>query len=391
MECDWRLRMKKNRGRNSAFLLPKRIGKLLFVFGIAAVVLLAPQSAQSQADFTGLFSHIAPPVVKINTPGVGGGTGFITQYETAAGEVRTGIVTACHVVFDAPRAFGEGVTAQVVNVNFQAWKPDLTLRFGISKCNAANDAALLLPVNENDELVPMGTFFEDLSIERNDPSLRGFPRLYFGDSDDVQALDAVFMIGYPGPFVEFTAVQGRVSGILPVPHIEADSGRVDRISGIVIYDGRPDREIDLDRILSIQTLPALDLEGTAQLALDTLDAGHQILFLSDVQPTGFRITGWDAVGLNESGVLEVQERPIEIDFSLFGSGLEIGPRIESFGTVSLLREFFRLDLPVAGGHSGGPVMNMNGQVIGMVEWGIDSPGGNFANIGNAIQDALFID
>ena len=382
--------MKIDRGKSRTPLMLKSIGKLIVVVMMAMVV-LAPQSAQSQADFAGLFDHIAPPVVRINTPAVGGGTGFITQYETPAGEIKTGIVTACHVVFDAPRAFGPGETAQIVNVTFEAWKPGLTIRAGVVKCEAAHDAALLLPVNENDEIVPMREFFEALALEQNDPSLRGFPRLYFGDSDDVSALDAVFMIGYPGPFVEFTAVQGRVSGTLPVPHVEADSGRVDRISTFIVYDGRGDREVDLDRILSIQTLPSIDLAGIAQLAEDVLDSGHQLLFLSDVQPTGFRVTGWDAVSVNAAGILEVQERPVVLDFSLFGDGLVIGPREESFGTVSLLREFFRLDLPVAGGHSGGPVMNMNGQVIGMVEWGIDSPGGSFANIGNAIQDALFND
>jgi hypothetical protein len=364
---------------------------LKYSVGISLVValLIVPQQAHSQADFSDLFNLIAPPVVKIDALPSGSGSGYIVQYDTPSGEVLTGIITACHVVVNSPRLFGSDNANRQVNVTFGAWRPDITLRAAVVKCDAANDAALLQPISESGSIITLGSYFQDLAIEHNDPSLRAYPRLWLGDSNTVRPLDSVFVMGYPGPFTEFTSVLGRTSGELPLPNIVADNGRVDAVQLLAIYDGSPDRVMDIGDILDLANVPPVGPEGFAGLVQSIFDAGHRVLFLSAVQPQNTELTGWDAVSI-EDGVVQVVERPVIVEFSfLFGTDLRIGRPTNLLGSVSLFRDFFKIDAPITGGHSGGPVMNINGQVIGMIEWGVDgAPGANYANTINAIKKAI---
>ncbi len=365
-------------------------GRCASLLLLALFVTLSPQQARPQADFSSLYQLIAPPVVRVDALPIGTGTGFVAQYLPAPdAEPQTGIVTACHVVIESPLKLGDPNSKRIVNVTFSAWKPDLTIKAAVTKCDAAHDAALLQPLNDKGEVTTLGKLFDELALKKNDPSLRSFPRLYFGDSDDVKPLDSIFVLGYPSPFAELTSMLGRVSGFLPVPYVIAESGRVDRVLAIMIYTGEPDEEVDLDKVLQIQTLPGLNLQQLADLAQNILDAGYNFLLISAIQPTDSTLTGWDVVAI-EDGILKMQERPISLRFGFFSISLDIGPRIESFGKASLLREFIRVDVPVGAGHSGGPVMNIHGQVIGMIEWGVaDTPGANFANPVNSFRKALF--
>jgi S1-C subfamily serine protease len=361
----------------------------LYLVLLVGAVVLFPQQARTQTDFSSLYNLISPPVVKIDSPGVGSGSGYIVQNQSADGHSQTGIVTACHVVFDAPLKFSDRTSPPIVTVTFAAWKPDITIRAAVVKCDATNDAALLQPVDENGEIITLGKFFSDLAIKTNDKSLTSYPRLYFGDSSKVKPLDSVFIIGYPGPYSELNSLLGHVSGLLPVPHVVSETGRVDRVAYLLIYDGDPDLPIEPNQILQIQTLPSLDLKGIANLAQNILAAGHGLLLISTAQPLGTTLTGWDATTVKD-GILQVQERLVRLDVSIFGASLIIGPRNEQTGSVSLLRTFFRVDAPVAPGHSGSPVMNVNGQVVGMIEWGVDGlPGASFANLVNSFRDSLF--
>ncbi|MBI1730165.1 trypsin-like peptidase domain-containing protein [Candidatus Acetothermia bacterium] len=366
-----------------------RWNRWLYLVLLISAVVLFPQQARTQTDFGSLYNLISPPVVRIVSAGVGSGSGYIIQNQSADGNSQTGIVTACHVVFDAPLNFSDRAAPPLVTVTFAAWKPDITIKAAVVKCDAANDAALLQPVDEHGEVTTLGKFFSDLAIKTNDRSLTSYPHLYFGDSSKVKPLDSVFIIGYPGPYSELNSLLGHVSGLLPVPHVVSERGRVDRVAYLLIYDGDPDQPIEPNQILQIQTLPSLDLTGIADLAQNILASGHGLLLISTAQPLGTTLTGWDATSVKEK-ILQVQERPVRLDVSIFGASLIIGPRNGQTGSVSLLRTFFRVDAPVAPGQSGAPMMNLNGQVVGMIEWGVDGlPGASFANLVNSFRKSLF--
>lgn len=352
---------------------------------ISALVLL-PQTVRSQADFSSLLRLVTPAVVEVETPAVGSGSGFVIEYRTPGGRTRWGIVTACHVVLEAPRAFGEAAAPATALVTFRAWKPEVQLWAAVVECDASYDAALLQPLDAEGKITTLPDYFYALAKERNDASLANFPRLWFGDSSAVEAFTPVFVIGYPGPYTEFNAVQGRLSGRLPVLYITAeDGGEIYSTDRFIIYDGAPDEELTLENVLQIQTLPALHLEGLAGLAQRVLDAGHGLLLLALKEPLWEQRTGWDVIGV-EDGLVQVRERPVE--FGMFDILIE--PRLARQGTVSFEREFFRMDAPITSGHSGAPVFNLSGQVVGMVEWSVsDVEGGHFIGPGNVIQAALF--
>jgi S1-C subfamily serine protease len=376
-------------------LPPSQIGRLQrwtrwsWIGLLVCALVLVPQTARPQADFSSLLKLIAPAVVQVETPAVGSGSGFVIEYRTPQGQTTWGIVTACHVVLQAPRAFGEAQAPATALVTFRAWEPEVRLWAAVVKCDAAHDAALLLPLDADGDIVPLPDFFRALAQERGDPSLLNFPRLWFGDSGAVGAFTPVFVIGYPGPYSEFNAVQGRISGRLPVLYVTAPDERIYRTRMLIIYDGAPDEELTLENILQIQILPALHLGELAGLAQRVLAAGHGLLLLSMEEPLWERETGWDVVGV-EDGLVQVRERPVSFMMSFFGTEITIGPRLERRGTVSFEREFFRMDAPIAAGHSGAPVLNLSGQVVGMVEWSVsDMEGGHFINPGNVIRHALF--
>jgi len=344
-----------------------------------------PQTARPQADFSSLLQLVAPAVVQVQSPAIGSGSGFVIEYRTPQGRTTWGIVTACHVVVEAPRAFGESEAPATALVTFRAWKPDVQLWAAVVKCDAAHDAALLMPLDADGNIVTLPEYFYTLAQERGDGSLASFPRLWFGDSGTVGPFTPVIVIGYPGPYTEFNAVQGRLSGRLPVLYITAEDDKIYSTDRLIIYDGSPDEELSLENILQIQTLPALHLEELARLAERVLDAGHGLLLLALEEPSWEWETGWDVVGV-EDGLVRVQERPVV--YGLFDILIE--PRLERRGTVSHEREFFRMDAPITGGHSGAPVLNLSGQVVGMVEWSVvDVEGGHFITPGNMIRSALF--
>lgn len=360
------------------------IATLLFL-----VLAILPHQVHSQADFSNLMNLVAPAVVKIDSLPAAFGSGFVVQYDTPSGEILSGIITACHVVIAAPKVFGEEDSRLQVNVTFGAWRPEITLKAEVVKCDAANDAALLQPVSESGSVTTLGGYFQNLSQERNDPSLRAFPRLWLGDSDSVEIFNPVFVMGYPAPFGEFTSVLGRTSGKLPLPNVVADDGQVDVLQLMAIYDGPRDRVMDSTEVLDFQNIPVVDAAGFAEVTQNIFDAGHGVVFLGARQPSGTGLTGWDAVTI-EDGIVRVVERRI-----LAGDALGLGGELVfeqptgRYGDVSLFREFIKIDAPIVGGNSGGPVMNINGQVIGIIEFGAPAfPGANYANPINAIKKSI---
>lgn len=352
-------------------------------------LVLVPQGAQTQADFSSLLAMLAPAVVHIETPVVGFGSGFVVEHRSPEGRITWGIVTACHVVLLAPRTFGDQTALPSVLVTFRAWEPKVQLRAAVVKCDVMHDAALLMPLDANGHVTTLLEYFQKLAEEKGEPRLRSFPRLWFGDGQEVGLLEPVFVIGYPGPFSELNIVQGWISGRLPVPYILAEDGGVYRAFGLIVYDGAPEEELDLEDILQIQILPALHLGELAVLAQMVLDAGHGFLLLSFEEPLKERITGWDVIRI-EDGIAKAQERHVVIEETFFGPFIEISPRLDRKGAVSFEREFWRTDASITSGHSGAPVLNLSGQVIGMMEWGLkDVEGGHFANPADVVQNILF--
>jgi hypothetical protein len=352
---------------------------------------LIPQMAHSQAVFSSLLQMLAPAVVQVEAPAVGSGSGFVVEHRSPQGEPSWSIVTACHVVLEAPRAFGEATALPTVLVTFRAWIPDVQLRAAVVSCDAARDAALLLPLDANGNIVSLPDYFQALAQERGDARLRSFPRLWFAEElDSIAPLEPIFVMGYPGPFSEFNAVEGRISTRMPVLYVTAeDDGRVYRAYTLILYDGAPDEELGWSNVLQIQILPALHLAELAELAERVLRAGHGLLLLAPQEPLGEPSTGWDVIGI-EDGLVRVQERPAEFVQTIFGIQLIIHPRTDRRGAVDFEREFFKTDASIAGGFSGGPVLNLSGQVVGMIEWGVsDVPGAHFANPTDVIRRALF--
>jgi len=367
----------------------KKYGRWLFASIIAATLLLAAQPAQSQTDFSILFDKMAPAVVFIESTTIGTGSGFVIEYTDADGELDWGIVTACHVVLQSPRDIGSS-QASTVFVTFKAWAHQVRMEAAVVKCDAATDSALLLPINEEREIISLPQFFNDLAVANNDFTLRSFPRVWMGTSADLDPLDSIFVLGYPGPFSEFSASVGRISGRLPILYATTAEGSVDRLESLIIYRGEANDTIDLDEILQVQQAPSIQLNTLPNLVNNVLGAGHNMLFLAGSEPLRTQLVGWDVVGIDEeTGLVQVQERTVEIDLGLFGSGITIGPRMARQGAIDFERTFIKIDAPIGGGNSGGPILNVSGQVIGIVEWGVDGlPGANFAGTAEEIQKML---
>lgn len=357
---------------------------------VAAVCLfLAPLSAQAQIDFSGLWDDLSPAVVSVETPSVGTGSGFVVQYNGADGEPTWGILTACHVVSDAPRPFAKSSRLPQVQVAFRAWQREVHMTAGVVDCDVRRDVALLQPLDAAGDVTTLPDYFRALARERGNARLRAFPRLWLSpDGADLNPLTSVVAIGYPGPFSELNAVMGRVSAQLPVPYVQASDGTLFAGEVMIVYEGPADVALDEDAIRQIQQIAGLRVDQVAQLAQRILDSGLGMLILTADFPGSDQSTGWDVVDVDD-GVVQVQARPIQISSGLFGTTVTIRPRQERAGTVSFEQRFMRLDAPVGSGFSGGPVMNMSGQVVGMVQWGLQSTeGGHFALPVEALGDAL---
>lgn len=364
-----------------------KAGGLLFV--AAVCLLLAPPSAQAQIDFSGLWNDLSPAVVSVETPSVGTGSGFVVQYDDADGDPTWGILTACHVVSNAPRPFArEGRTPQV-QVAFRAWQREVQLTAGVVGCDVRRDVALLQPLDTEGNLTTLPNYFQTLAAERNSAKLRSFPRLWLSsDGAELNPLTSVFAIGYPGPFSELNAVMGRVSAQLPVSYVQASDGTLFAGEVMIVYEGPSDVTLDEDSIRQIQQIAGLRVDQIAQLARRILKSGLGMLIVTSDFPGSDQSTGWDVVSLDD-GLVQVQERPIQVTSGLFGTTVTILPRRERLGTVAFEQRFMRLDAPVGSGFSGSPVMNTSGQVVGMVQWGLQSTeGGHFALPVQALGAAL---
>ena len=363
------------------------IGGVLLAFGLG----LLPQPVLSQTGFDSLLQMLSPAVVQVQSPALGTGSGFVVEHLPPQGDPQTGIVTGCHVVLEVPRPFGADEAPPTVWVTFRAWRPDVQLRAAVMRCDTRNDVAFLLPVDSEGNVLSMGDYFRQLAAERGDPSLRGFPRLWLADPETTAAvspLEPVFVLGYPGPFSEFNAVEGRISARMPVLYVTAaDTGEVFRVDSLLLYEGTAE---EVEEVLQVQTLPALNLGEFTRLAERVREAGHGLLLLSFPEPLWESLVGWDVVDI-EDGRVRVQERPVEIE-TFFGVpvGFSIQPRTERSGAVDFEREFFKTDASITGGFSGGPVLNLSGQVVGMIEWGVNNvPGAYFANPADVIRKSLF--
>lgn len=369
--------------------IPRRARTAGVLTLIAIGLLLAPLSGQAQIDFSRLWKELSPAVVSVETPTVGGGSGFVVQYRGTDGEPTWGIATACHVVADAPRSFTSEGAYPRVQVGFRAWAQGVQVPAAVVGCDDQRDVALLQPVNADGDVTTLPAYFRTLAGQRDDPDLRSFPRLWLNaDGADLAPLTSVFAIGYPGPFAELNAVMGRVSGQLPIPYVQAADGALYAGEVMIVYEGAPDATLEEDAIRQIREIAGLRVADVAPLARQVLDKGLGMLILTSAFPGSDRTTGWDVVGV-ANGVVRVQERPIEIGSSLFGTTVTIRPRQDRAGTVSVEQRFMRLDAPVGSGFSGAPVMNTSGQVVGMVQWGLqDTPGGHFALPVATLAEAL---
>lgn len=379
--------MSRTRGRVN-MARGMRSGGLLFVGAVC--LLLAPLSAQAQIDFSKLWEDLSPAVVAVQTPTLGTGSGFVVQYESSDNQTAWGILTACHVASGAPRSFADADRRPQVQVVFRAWERDVQMPAAVMGCDAQRDVALLQPVNADDEVTTLPAYFKGLAEERNAPELRRFPRLWLDDNGtDLAPLSSVFAIGYPGPFSELNAVMGRISAQLPVPYVRASDGTLYAGEAMFVYEGGADATLDSDAIRQIRQLAGLELASLAKLAQRTLDSGLGMMLYTTAFPGSSRATGWDVVGV-EDGVVQVQERPVEVGSSLFGgTTITIAPREDREGAVSFQQRFVRLDASVGSGFSGAPVLNLSGQVVGMVQWGLqNTPGGHFALPGSDLTEAL---
>ena len=359
---------------------------LAVVIGAMAIA-AQPQTASSQADLSSLLDVLAPAVVQVETP-LGSGSGFVVEHRPANGAPSWGIVTACHVVSDGPRDLTDASAARTAQVTFTAWGPSVQIEAVVERCVASADTALLQPVNAADEVTTLGERFATLAEARNNPDLRSFPRLWLGESDGVRPLQSIFSVGYPGPFSEFNAVRGNVSGELPRLFITAQDGPVYRVSELAIFDAAEDEPIRFDQgdVLQRSAFPAMGLSDFPEFVQRLLDSGRGVLLQGSREPTFDRPTGWEVVGL-ENGVAQVRERPVVRD--QFGQVVGYEPRSDRSGQVDQERVFFRVNAPLISGFSGAPVFNLSGQVIGMVEWGINVEGGHFVNPVDEIRETLF--
>jgi S1-C subfamily serine protease len=370
-------------------LFRKQNARWMATLTLALAFMLSAQTvAHSQADFSALLEDIVPAVVRIEVPTQGSGSGFVVEYEDADGQLNWGIITACHVVDGAPRPLANPDALGTVIVNFQAWQPNVALRAAVVRCDKTTDSALLMPLDDAGNITTLPDYFHTLADERNDISLNRFPRLWFGNSDAVGVFESVFVLGYPSPFSEFNVSLGRISGRLSLPHVQPENGSAELLSAYLIHNSAPDEAISIFDILDLQTATALSLDGVARLAQSVLDAGHGLILLAGAGLTSGQFLVWDVTGV-EGGIVQLQARQMEIS-GIFFPIIDIGPRLEEFASVSFVRQFFKVDAPVAPGHSGGPVLNIHGQVIGKIEFGSNGQtGANFAGLGNEIKAALF--
>lgn len=375
--------MQGNRPRASSM---KTVARALGAL-VALWLALAPP-AQSQADFSALMDLLSPAVVFIETPGSGSGTGFILSHRTADGDTALDMVTACHVVHGAPKTVQSPGGYPLVNVSFKAWVQGVSIQAAVTRCDEANDAALLVPVDETGRLSSLSQVFRVLADERRNPKLRQIPALWQADEQTpVRLLEPAFFLGYPGPFSEFSVNVGTISAQLPVSFVQAADQWVGMVERLLIYDPSPDDAITQANVLYFDPAAAMGVEALARTARQIMQSGHSVVLLAQgLSPTDVR--AWEVVQVADDRVL-VQERPITLETAL-GYDLHLLPRTDLEGSVAFQRQFLKVDAAVGAGYSGGPVLNQSGQVIGMLQWEVFGlEGANYAGLAKDVVQSLF--
>jgi len=305
--------------------------KIWLIGALLAGFLVGHSSSGSggDLDYSALLSQLSPAVVSVSAlvdPEDDlwvKASGFVID---PAGKV----ITACHAVLGATEIFVELQSGERYDAR-------------VERCSEDDLEAKL-----HDVAV--------LQLEEHGP----LSQVWLGDSDAVHLGQSVLVLSYPGPYGEFSVVTGEISGHLRRQFLTSgdDVYRVVLLAhaGIEWYDGGKEQG-ELAWIGEI-----LDLEASHP-GLSELEAFAQedTLVLALEAPRADKLF---------CGVVSTASPQVAVE--RISCGALIDYYIEKTGYVAQLdREvgFLKTSAPVGRGSSGGPVFNLNGQVLGLVSWG----------------------
>jgi S1-C subfamily serine protease len=94
--------------------------------------------------------------------------------------------------------------------------------------------------------------------------------------------------------------------------------------------------------------------------------------------------------------LPIRNTPVALGETVYAIGTPLDDALQNTVTKGIVsgtrlidgRSFIQSDAPVTHGNSGGPLVDENGAVIGLTDWGVDPTAGSSLNFFIPIDDAL---
>lgn len=294
-----------------------------------AILGLAGVGASADLDYSALLDQLTPTVVSISAYEHGsdtgrGGSGVVVDSSGI-------VVTACHVVLGA-----DEIEVELHNGE--------TYSATVKRCTESDVEAKL----------------HDLAVLQLNGDAYRVSRAWLGHSKDIHLGQGVLALSFPGPYGEFNVTSGEITSRL-YRHYFTIGDDVYR-AGLLLR-----AEIDWSNELegSVRDVgELLDLEASHPRLAEIRDfVQNDTLVLAASQPLQDR----PFCGVMTSVEDLVVEEISCFGFLLFGFADKTGRS----GTLDRELSFLRTSAPLNQGSSGGPLFNLNGQMLGITSWGRD--------------------